>query len=228
MRKIVLLRHGESLWNQENRFTGWTDIPLTHKGQREATLAAQLIKKSGIQIDATFTSVLVRTIHSLWLVLDELGKQWLPVDRSWRLNERHYGALQGLNKDLAAQQLGEEQVHAWRKSFRAIPPLLKDEPNRLHLDARYKHVALSDLPMGESLEMTIRRMLPYWQHAVIPRIRSGETLLLVGHGNTLRALMMYLGRLDENAVMHLHVPTGIPIIYTMEDNMDVVRHQLLE
>lgn len=228
MRKIVLLRHGESLWNRQNRFTGWTDVPLTDRGKREAALAGQLIKKSGLKIDAACTSVLTRTIHSLWLALDELGRQWLPVDKSWRLNERHYGALQGLNKDLAARQFGEEQVYFWRKSFRAIPPLLVDSPNQLHLDARYHNVALSDLPMGESLEMTVRRVLPYWHHVIIPRIRAGETLLLVGHGNTLRALITFLDQLDENAVMQLHVPTGRPIIYIMDDHLEVIRHHVLE
>lgn len=218
MGKIILLRHGESIWNQQNLFTGWTDVPLTLKGIEEARHAARLIKRSGIEIDSACTSVLNRAIHSLWLIMDTLNQLWLPVNKSWRLNERHYGALQGMNKDEAAQRMGEKLVYHWRRSYRGIPPPLTEEPGHLHRDARYRHVALADLPAGESLEMAQRRILPYWQHVVAPRVVSGETVLLVGHANMLRALTMFLKQTDENEVMNLHIPCGVPVLYEINEN----------
>ncbi|MDF7652983.1 2,3-bisphosphoglycerate-dependent phosphoglycerate mutase [Klebsiella variicola] len=215
MGKIVLLRHGESIWNQQNLFTGWTDVPLSLKGMEEARHAARLIKQTGIEIDAAFTSVLNRAVYSLWLVMETLDRLWLPVNKSWRLNERHYGALQGMNKDEAAHRFGEKLVYHWRRSYHGIPPPLTGDPRRLHQEPRYRHIALSDLPGGESLEMTQRRVLPYWQHAIAPRVISGESILLVGHANMLRALTMFLEKTDENEIVDLTIPTGIPVLYEM-------------
>lgn len=197
MCKIILLRHGESQWNQQNRFTGWEDVPLTMKGVVEARRAANLIKQSGIIIDSACTSVLNRAIHSLWLIMETLDQLWLPVDKSWRLNERHYGALQGMNKDDAARQIGQKIVYHWRRSYRGVPPPLPDAPASLHREARYRHVPLTDLPVGESLEMTQRRLLPYWHSVIVPRVASGETILLVSHANALRALTMFIEKIDE-------------------------------
>ncbi len=228
MGKIILLRHGESKWNQQNRFTGWTDVPLTQKGVEEARHSARLIKQAGIEIDFACTSVLNRAIHSLWLIMETLDQQWLPVDKSWRLNERHYGALQGMNKDEAAQRMGKERVFHWRRSYLGIPPALAEAPGLLHREARYRHVALSDLPTSESLEMTLRRVLPYWRHFITPRIVTGETLLLVGHANMLRALAMHLGQTDENKVEDLHIPTGIPVLYEMSEDETISDRYILE
>ncbi|MDU5617199.1 MAG: 2,3-diphosphoglycerate-dependent phosphoglycerate mutase [Klebsiella michiganensis] len=228
MGKIILLRHGESEWNQQNRFTGWTDVTLTRRGEEEARHAARLIKQAGIQIDSACTSVLNRAIHSLWLIMETLNLLWLPVSKTWRLNERHYGALQGMRKDEAAQQMGEELVYHWRKSYRGIPPLLAAAPQLLHREARYHHIALSDLPKGESLEMALRRVIPYWQHVIAPRVVSGETLLLIGHANMLRALTMYLEQTDENNVMDLHIPTGVPVLYEMSEDKTISGRYILE
>lgn len=228
MGKIILLRHGESLWNQQNRFTGWVDVPLTLKGIEEARRAAILIQKAGIVIDSACTSVLNRAVHSLWLMMEKLNQLWLPVDKSWRLNERHYGALQGMNKDEAAQQIGQKIVSHWRRSYRGIPPPLLNAPGSLHHDARYHHVSLTDLPMGESLEMTQRRLLPYWHHVIVPRIASGETMLLVSHANALRALTMFIEQINENQVTELHVPTGIPVLYEMNENRIISTRYTLE
>ncbi|WP_173636033.1 2,3-bisphosphoglycerate-dependent phosphoglycerate mutase [Paramixta manurensis] len=214
--KLVLLRHGESVWNLENRFTGWTDVPLTEKGQREADKAGILLREAGLLPDCVSTSLLVRCIHTVWRVLDQLDRSWLPVDTTWRLNERHYGALQGLNKEETARLMGEDIVNQWRKSFRGIPPADPESPARLHQDARYRNVALRDLPSTESLEMTIRRVLPWWRHVVVPQLQSGKTVLIVAHRNSLRALIMFLNGMDEEAVSHLHVPTGVPMVYEME------------
>ena len=228
MGKIILLRHGESEWNQQNCFTGWEDVPLTLKGVEEARRAAILIKQSGIIIDGACTSVLNRAIHSLWLIMETLDQMWLPVDKTWRLNERHYGALQGMDKDKAAQQIGQKIVYHWRRSYRGLPPPLLDAPASLHREARYRHVSLTDLPAGESLEMTQRRLLPYWHHVIVPRVVSGETILLVSHANALRALTMFIEQIDENKVPDLHVLTGIPVLYEMNENRAITARYSLE
>lgn len=220
--RLILLRHGESLWNKENRFTGWVDVPLTEKGKQEADTAGKQIFKAGLFPDFVCTSLMTRCIHTLWRVLNQLDCSWLPVDKTWRLNERHYGALQGLNKEETAQLMGNEQVHLWRKSYREIPPPDRDAPARLHQEPRYRHVALSDLPMTESLEMTIRRVLPYWQNVLVPQLRSGKTVLIVAHGNSLRALIMFLKGMGENEVINLSVPTGIPVVYELDEEAHVV------
>lgn len=224
---LILLRHGESLWNQENRFTGWTDVPLTERGRQEADRAGDLLREVGLLPNCISTSVMTRSIHTVWRVLNQLDRSWLPVDKTWRLNERHYGALQGLNKDETACLMGEGKVHQWRKSFRGIPPADREAPGRLHQDPRYRHVALSDLPTTESLEMTIRRVLPYWRHVVVPQLKSGKTVLVVAHGNSLRALIMFLNGMEEEAVMHLHVPTGVPVVYEMDTDAHAVTHRFL-
>ncbi|MBK5017180.1 2,3-diphosphoglycerate-dependent phosphoglycerate mutase [Pantoea sp. S62] len=221
---LILLRHGESLWNRENRFTGWTDVPLTERGCREADRAGRLLRDAGLRPDWVSTSVMTRCVHTVWRVLDQLDRSWVPVNKTWRLNERHYGALQGLNKDETARQMGEERVRHWRKSFRGIPPADAEAPARLHRDPRYRRVALSDLPATESLEMTLRRVMPYWQHAVVPQLRPGRTVLLAAHGNSLRALMSFLNGMEEEAVAQLHVPTGVPAVYRMSADARVVSH----
>lgn len=224
---LILLRHGESQWNLENRFTGWVDVPLTLQGQFEAIRAGQLLKSANIIPDIVCSSVLRRCIHTTWLVLDQMDRSWLPVEKTWRLNERHYGALQGLNKDETAERLGAAEVHYWRKSFKGIPPLDFEAPGQLHRDPRYRHVALSDLPSGESLEMTIRRVKPWWDHFVVPQLRCGKTVLIIAHRNSLRALIMYLNQMDEQSVAQLQVPTGEPMIYQMNDEAEVVSHQTI-
>ncbi|WP_435930377.1 2,3-diphosphoglycerate-dependent phosphoglycerate mutase [Dryocola sp. BD613] len=224
---LILLRHGESLWNRENRFTGWNDVPLTEKGRQEADRAGLLLREARLRPDCVSTSVLTRCVHTVWQVLVQLDRSWLPVDKTWRLNERHYGALQGLNKDEAARMMGEEKVRQWRKSFLGIPPADFMAPARLHQDPRYWQVALSDLPATESLEMTIRRVLPYWRRVVMPQLQHGKTVLIVGHGNSLRALIMYLNGMTEEDVMRLHVPTGVPVIYEMNTDAYAVSHHFL-
>ena len=214
MAKLVLLRHGESLWNAENRFTGWTDIALSKQGVAQARSAGQILLRNGISFDLTFTSVLKRAIRTLWLVLEEMDQLWLPVNRSWRLNERHYGALQGLNKAETAQQYGERQVHLWRRSYLVAPPALQldDERYPAH-DRRYQHLSPSEIPLTESLRDTERRFWPYWQNAILPMLAEGASVLVVAHGNSLRALVKNLDKIDDHEVEDLNIPLGIPILY---------------
>jgi 2,3-bisphosphoglycerate-dependent phosphoglycerate mutase len=214
MAKLVLLRHGESLWNAENRFTGWTDIDLSEQGLAQARSAGQCLHRVRFSIDLTFTSVLKRAIRTLWLVLEEIDQLWLPVSRSWRLNERHYGALQGLNKAETAQQYGERQVHLWRRSYLVAPPALQPDDKRYpgH-DRRYQHLSPSEIPLTESLRDTERRIWPFWQTAILPLLAEGANILIVAHGNSLRALVKNLDGIDDRDVEDLNIPLGIPFVY---------------
>ena len=226
--RLVLLRHGESTWNRENRFTGWTDVDLAPSGIEEARKAGQLLKSGGYDFDLACTSVLKRAIRTLWLALDELDRMWLPVQKSWRLNERHYGALQGLNKAETAAEYGEAQVHAWRRSYATPPPPLDPADERWpgH-DPRYQGVAAADLPRSEALADTVARFLPYWHDTIAPDIRSGRRVLIAAHGNSLRALVKYLDGVSEEEIVGLNIPTGIPLVYELEDDLRPIRHYYL-
>ena len=225
---LVLLRHGESTWNKENRFTGWTDVDLTDKGREEARTAGQLIKDAGLDFDLTFTSVLKRAIRTCWIALDELDRLWLPVQRHWRLNERHYGALQGLNKAETTAKHGEAQVKIWRRSYDIPPPALTpDDPRHPSRDPRYKDLAPSDLPLTESLKETVGRFLPYWHGTIAPAIRAGQRVVIAAHGNSLRALVKYLDTIDEQTIVELNIPTGIPLVYELDDDLKPLRHYYL-
>jgi len=214
MANLVLLRHGESLWNAENRFTGWTDIDLSGQGCAQARNAGQILLRAGFAFDLTFTSVLKRAIRTLWLVLEEIDQLWLPVSRSWRLNERHYGALQGLNKAETAQRYGDRQVHLWRRSYLVAPPALQPEDERYpgH-DRRYAHLPAAEIPLTESLRDTEHRLWPYWQTAILPMLTEGANVLVVAHGNSLRALVKNLDGISDQDVEDLNIPLGIPLVY---------------
>ena len=228
MHKLVLLRHGESTWNKENRFTGWTDVDLTDKGREEAKAAGQLLKADGFEFDILFTSVLTRAIRTANIALDELGQLWLPVQRSWRLNERHYGALQGLNKAETAAKHGEEQVKIWRRAYAiAPPPLPADDPRSASRDRRYSEVHASQLPLTESLKDTVARFLPYWNDAIAPQIRAGKRVLIVAHGNSLRALVKFLDDISDQDIVELNIPTGIPLVYELDADLKPLRHAYL-
>jgi len=228
MKKIVLLRHGESTWNKENRFTGWTDVDLSEKGIEEAKKAAEVLKKEGFVFDLAFTSVLKRAIRTLWLVLDEMDLMWIPVYNSWRLNERHYGALQGLNKSETASKYGEEQVLIWRRSYN-IPPMALDkkDPRYPGLDPRYKELSLKDLPLTECLKDTVARFLPYWHETIQPAVKSGSRIIIAAHGNSLRALVKYLDDISEEKIVDLNIPTGIPLVYELDDNLKPIKNYYL-
>jgi 2,3-bisphosphoglycerate-dependent phosphoglycerate mutase len=228
MHKLVLLRHGESTWNKENRFTGWTDVDLTDKGREEAKAAGQLLKAGGYAFDIVFTSVLIRAIRTANITLDELDQLWLPVQRSWRLNERHYGALQGLNKAETAAKHGEDQVKIWRRAYAiAPPPLTADDPRHPSRDRRYRDVPPSQLPLTESLKDTVARFLPYWNDAIAPQIRAGKQVLIAAHGNSLRALVKYLDTISDEEIVELNIPTGIPLVYELDDHLKPLRHYYL-
>ncbi|CAJ0998775.1 2,3-bisphosphoglycerate-dependent phosphoglycerate mutase [Sodalis praecaptivus] len=219
-KRLVIVRHGESLWNRENRFTGWTDVKLTERGRIEAIEAARLLKQHGYRFDFACTSLLVRAVHSLWLLLDELGQSWLPEEKSWRLNERHYGALEGLNKAVTAERYGHEQVMAWRRGYRAAPPpLLPDDPRHPGRDARYRRLAVASQPLSESLAATEQRVIDYWREVIVPRLRRGEHVLLVSHSNVIRALVKHLDGLEEDALTALYIPTCVPIVYEFDDKI---------
>jgi 2,3-bisphosphoglycerate-dependent phosphoglycerate mutase len=218
--KLVLLRHGESTWNKENRFTGWTDVDLTDKGRAEAQNAGKLLKEAGLGFDLVFTSLLTRAIRTSIIALDELEQLWLPVERSWRLNERHYGALQGLNKAETAAKHGEDQVKIWRRAYAiAPPPIALDDERHPGRDPRYKNLAPGDLPLTESLKDTVARFLPYWHESIAPRIASGTRVLIVAHGNSLRALVKYLDNVSDDAIVELNIPTGIPLVYELDASL---------
>lgn len=228
MRKIVLLRHGESTWNRENRFTGWTDVPLSEKGIEEARAAGRLLREAGFDFDLAFTSVLKRAVKTLWLVLEEMDLMWIPVTASWRLNERHYGALQGLNKSEAAAEMGEEKVKVWRRSFDVPPPALTpDDPRHPRNDPRYATLNPGDLPNTECLKDTIDRFLPYAQENIGPAVRSGKRVLIVAHGNTLRGLIKYAERISDTEIADLNIPTAIPLVFELEDDMRPIRRYYL-
>ena len=228
MYKIVLLRHGESTWNKENRFTGWIDVDLSEKGIEEAKKAGQTLKKEGYVFDVAYTSVLKRAIHTLWNVLDEMDLTWIPVHRSWRLNERHYGALAGLNKSETAAKHGEEQVKIWRRSFDIPPPPLDPtDPRFPTKDPRYAGLDPLVLPATESLKTTIDRVLPYWHDVLVPTIRSGKRVAIAAHGNSLRALIKYLDNLSDEAIVALNVPTAVPLVYELDTNLRPIKNYYL-
>ncbi|MGE0040349.1 MAG: 2,3-diphosphoglycerate-dependent phosphoglycerate mutase [Vicinamibacterales bacterium] len=228
MHTLVLLRHGESTWNRENRFTGWTDVDLSEKGLEEARAAGQLLKAGGYTFDRAYTSVLKRAIRTCWMTLDELDRLWIPVERSWRLNERHYGALQGLNKAETAAKHGDAQVKIWRRSYDIPPPALTpDDPRHPSHDPRYADLAPADLPLTESLKDTVARFLPYWHGTLAPAIRAGHRILIAAHGNSLRALVKYLDDVPEAEIVGLNIPTGIPLVYELDADLKPVRHYYL-
>ena len=228
MNKLVLLRHGESLWNKENRFTGWTDVDLSKKGIAEAQEAARLLNNDGYTFDVAFTSVLKRAIRTLWIVLDEMDLMWIPVYRSWRLNEKHYGALQGIDKSETSVRHGEKQVLLWRRSYDVRPPALKktDERNP-RLDPKYKNLSTKKLPSTECLKDTVTRFLPYWHERIAPAIQSGSKVLIVAHGNSLRALVKYLDDLTDEAIVKVNIPTGIPLVYELDEDLKAVKDYYL-
>ena len=228
MIKLVLLRHGESTWNKENRFTGWTDVDLSDRGREEARAAGQLLKDGGYAFDMAFTSVLKRAIRTLWIALDELDLMWIPVTKSWRLNERHYGALQGLNKAETAAKHGDAQIKIWRRSYDIPPPALTadDERHPSH-DPRYHNLDPRQLPLTESLKDTVERFLPYWRDTIAPAIRSGKGVIVAAHGNSLRALVKYLDNVSEADIVELNIPTGIPLVYELNDDLSPIRHYYL-
>ncbi len=228
MNKLVLLRHGESAWNQENRFTGWTDVDLSDKGRLEAHGAGKTLKLEGYSFDVAFTSVLQRAIKTLWLVLEETEQTWIPEIKSWRLNERHYGALQGLNKTETVKKYGEEQVHIWRRSFDILPPALSpDDPRYPGKEAKYHDLSREELPLAESLKDTVARFLPYWHQEIAPRIQSGQKVLIAAHGNSLRALVKHLDDISDQEIAELNIPTGIPLVYELDEKMKPLKHYYL-
>jgi 2,3-bisphosphoglycerate-dependent phosphoglycerate mutase len=221
MVKLVLLRHGESVWNMENRFTGWTDVDLSDKGVNEAKQSGKLMKEAGYVFDIAYTSVLKRAIRTLWLALDEMDMMWLPIVNSWRLNERHYGALQGLNKAEMAEKFGEQQVHLWRRSYDVPPPALEETDERYPgKDIRYQGLTKEQLPQSECLKDTVERFLPFWHDTVVPTMNLEKKVLIAAHGNSLRALVKYLDHVSEEEIVGLNIPTGIPLVYELDENND--------
>lgn len=228
MRKLVLLRHGQSLWNLENRFTGWSDVDLSEKGIREAHDAGKLLKSEGYIFDIAYTSFLKRAIRTLWIVLDNMDLMWIRVEKSWRLNERHYGALQGLNKKATAEKHGVEQVHIWRRSYDiSPPPLADDDPRHPRYDARYTQLRETELPKTESLKDTLNRTLPFWHNNIARNLHLGKKVLVSAHGNSLRAIVKYLDSISDNDITGLNIPTGIPLVYELDENLQPITHYYL-
>jgi len=228
MTKLVLVRHGQSTWNLENRFTGWTDVDLSAQGVREAHEAARVLEEEGYTFDIAFTSVLKRAIRTLWIVLDDMDLMWLPVERSWRLNERHYGALQGLDKKETAEEYGLEQVQIWRRSYDIPPgPLAEADTRHPCHDRRYADVPRNQLPATESLKTTLERVLPYWHDAIVPQLKDGKRVLICAHGNSLRALVKYLDGVSDDAITQLNIPTGIPLVYELDEKLKAQKHYYL-
>lgn len=228
MYKVVLLRHGESTWNKENRFTGWTDVDLTEKGQNEAKTAGQTLKAEGFKFDLAYTSVLKRAIRTMWIVMDEMDLMWIPVIRNWRLNERHYGALQGLNKAETAKKYGDDQVKIWRRSYDTQPPALDKTDERYPgFDLRYKDLTDNELPLTECLKDTVARFVPYWENTIAPSIIEGRKVLITAHGNSLRALVKYLDNIPENEIVELNIPTGIPLVYELDKDLKTIKSYYL-
>lgn len=226
--RLVLVRHGESQWNQANRFTGWVDIDLSEKGREEAKRAGQLMKQEGFLFDIAYTSVLKRAVRTLWIGLEEMNAMYLPVLTSWRLNERHYGALQGLNKTETAQKYGEDQVKIWRRSYDTPPPLMNDaEYEKQKQEPRFKTIAAKELPRGESLKLTLERFLPLWNSDIALRVKRGENVLIVAHGNSLRALVQHLEKMSQAEIMELNIPTGTPLVYELDESLGVVSKRYL-
>lgn len=228
MKKLVLLRHGESTWNKENRFTGWTDVDLTPRGVEEARYSGRRLRDDGFTFDVAYTSVLRRAIRTLWIALEEMDQMWIPIHLSWRLNERHYGALQGLNKAETASKYGEKQVLVWRRSYDIRPPALTpDDPRYPGFDPRYRNLLPSDIPLTECLKDTVTRFLPYWNEIIAPQVRAGQRILISAHGNSLRALVKYLDNLSEEEVLDLNIPTGVPLVYELDDDLNPIRRYYL-
>lgn len=228
MYKLVLLRHGQSTWNQENRFTGWTDVDLTEQGRQEAIAAGHLLHSEGFQFDLAYTSMLKRAIRTLWMVLDEMELMWIPVRRAWELNERHYGALQGMNKAETAAQHGEEQVKVWRRSYDIPPPALsKDDERWPGNDSRYDWVGKENLPLTESLKDTVDRVVPFWNEQLAPEIKAGKKMIITAHGNSLRALMKYLDNVPEDQIVEMNIPTGVPLVYELDQDLNPIKHYYL-
>jgi 2,3-bisphosphoglycerate-dependent phosphoglycerate mutase len=228
MKKLVLLRHSQSLWNLANRFTGWTDVDLSDQGIREARQAGKMLKAEGYTFNVAYTSVLKRAIRTLWIVLDEMDLMWIPVHCSWRLNERHYGALQGLDKKATAQEYGAEQVHIWRRGYDVRPPALAiTDPRHPRFDPRYAGLDQDDLPSTESLKDTLERVLPYWNSAIVPVLREVKTILISAHGNSLRALVKHLDAVSDEDIMGIEIPTGIPLVYEVDDDLRIRAHYYL-
>ena len=229
MKQLVLIRHGESAWNLENRFTGWADVDLTPKGTAQALAAGENLRKAGYEFDVAYTSVLRRAIHTLWHVQDAMDLMWLPVVHSWRLNERHYGALTGLNKAETAQQYGDAQVHIWRRSYDVRPPLLaKDDERNPQNDRRYEKLSASDIPLGECLKDNVERVLPLWNESIAPALKAGKRVLLVAHGNSIRSLITYLDQVSDEDIMEINVPNGIPLVYELDDQLKPIQHFYLD
>ena len=225
MKKLVLVRHGESIFNEENRFTGWTDVELSEKGVSEAKKVGKILRNKGYMFDIAFTSVLKRTIRSLWLILDEMDLMWIPECHSWRLNERHYGALQGFDKAETAAKYGEKQVSIWRRSYAIRPPALTKTDERYPgYDPRYKELSEKGLPLTESLEDTVARFIPYWHEVLAPTIKSGKRVLIIAHGNSLRAIVKYLDDISDSEIAGVDIPTGIPLVYELDDSLQPLRH----
>jgi 2,3-bisphosphoglycerate-dependent phosphoglycerate mutase len=228
MKKIVLLRHGESTWNKENRFTGWVDVGLSAKGMQEASEAGRTLKREGYVFDVAYTSVLKRAIKTLWLALEEMDLMYLPVINSWRLNERHYGALQGLNKAEMAEKHGMDQVQVWRRSYDVPPPALsRDDPMFPGKDPRYADLKPEELPLTECLKDTVARFLPYWHKTIAPVVKEGKRVLIAAHGNSLRALVKYLDHIPDDVIPGLNIPTGIPLVYELKDDLSPIRNYYL-
>jgi 2,3-bisphosphoglycerate-dependent phosphoglycerate mutase len=228
MYKLVLVRHGQSTWNLENRFTGWTDVGLTELGEQEAHESGRLLKEGGYDFDVAYTSVLRRAIKTLWIIMEEMGLEWLPVYRAWQLNERHYGALQGLNKAETAEKFGDEQVHIWRRSYDIPPPALEPTDERHpKFDRRYAALTPGQVPATESLKITLERVLPYWHMVLAPAIMSGQRLLVVAHGNSLRALVKYLDQISEEEIPGLNIPTGVPLVYELDEDLKPIKNYYL-
>jgi 2,3-bisphosphoglycerate-dependent phosphoglycerate mutase len=228
MKKIVLLRHGESAWNKENRFTGWTDVGLTEHGLAEAVAAGQLLKAEGYAFDIAYTSVLRRAVKTLWTVLEQMDRMWIPIHHCWRLNERHYGALQGLNKAETAAKFGDEQVLTWRRSYDIPPPALEDGDPRIEAgDPRYADLAPGQFPRTECLKDTVARFLPYWHETIAPTVKSGKSVIIAAHGNSLRALIKYLDHVSDADIVALNIPTAQPLVYELDDDLRPIRHYYL-
>ncbi len=228
MIKLVLLRHGESIWNKENLFTGWTDVDLSDHGKAEARRAGELLKAEGFTFDVAFTSVLKRAVRTLWITLDELDLMWIPVEHSWRLNERHYGALQGLNKAQTAAKYGDDQVLTWRRSYDVPPPALEPSDSRYPgSDPRYRDLSPSELPVTECLKDTVARFLPYWHQSIVPTIQTGKKVIIAAHGNSLRALVKYLDKISDEEIVGLNIPTGVPLVYELTEQLEPIRHYYL-
>lgn len=228
MKKIVFIRHGQSEWNLENRFTGWTDVELSENGLIEARKAGRILKENNFSFDVAYSSVLKRSIRTLWIVLHEMDLMYIPVHKCWKFNERHYGALQGLNKEETAKKYGDEQVHIWRRSINTSPPALtEDDPRYAGKEEKYKELKKEKIPLTENLEDTKRRVLEQWEEVIVPKLKENKNIIISAHGNTLRALVWHLDKLDSDGVVNLNIPTGTPLVYELDDDLNLIRHYYL-